>query len=393
MIPTPPKCPTLPGFYQDIDNALTSYFESQKWKEFVFWVMASTQITDPKAFQFITDVLAIILVITNGQRPQAAELIEVSDLRAMHVNKCDESLFTIPVQVEKDAKDGKRASQIYLGVDADMKSLLLKFLDLRLLFIQNATLEHSPSTLFFNAKSGQSIAMKNIYNTLAWRDLGFPEDCNITSFRQAVATFFCKDEVSKTLDPNVLQNHSSEIRKNTYYTAGMEDFEMGHSRLRQKFIPHSAAIPKDMLVSSTTKETEEQSKFQMALKTSIQERFAKNKAKARGKRSPSKWSISSEAKFLLIKNIISAVDLKTSVLMLKDVPTDTASKTVKPWTSMISRFLLHPENKVLLELLAKELHPDSFDPAGELSVSVRHCLYDFNRGKGIFYFAAPKRTI
>ena len=79
--------------------------------------------------------------------------------------------------------------------------------------------------------------------------------------------------------------------------------------------------------------------------------------------------------------------------MLKDVPTDTASKTVKPMTSMISRFLLHPENKVLLELLAKELHPDSFDPAGELSVSVRHCLYDFNRGKGIFYFAAPKRTI
>lgn len=379
-----------PEFYHQIDDALSSYFDSSEWIGFVKEVMDTDQIINALHFQRIVDVLAILLVITNGQRPQVAEFLEESDVRAMHRNKFDDNLFTIPVQVEKNEKEGKNSSQIYLGVDTDMKSLLFKFLDLRSLFIQTVALPRNPDTLFFNAKSGYPLAMKNIYTSVAWKEMKFPGGCTISSFRRAVATFFSKDKISKDLDPAVLQNHSSEIRQNTYYTAGLEDFELGHSQLRQQLIPHSAVIPEHERAKLIGKEKEELSKFKMSVQTSLEVQSAKRKTKLQ-RPIRANWSISSRARFVLIQNIVSGVHPPTSVLMLSNVPTDSASRRVKPWKSMMSQFLLHPKNEGLLNLLRKEALPCSVDPAGELVVAVRHCLYDWNRDKGLFEFKASKR--
>lgn len=84
-----------------------------------------------ETFIEVGQTIAIVLLLTSGQRPEVIEWLSTSDIHGLTVNPADPRLFTLCVQQFTSEKKGKTKSEIRLGLDCALVSLVFFYQAMR----------------------------------------------------------------------------------------------------------------------------------------------------------------------------------------------------------------------------------------------------------------------
>lgn len=134
---------------------------------------------------------AIILLLTNGQRPECARYITVGDVWSIQPNKQQQGLYVLNVQQYEVEKSGKTATETRLGLDVTLYKLLLHYVAMRqiILFPHDNGKLTQDSKLFFSLK-GKQFFPSTLRKSNSWKGLGLPHSLTFVRQRAVVTTEF-----------------------------------------------------------------------------------------------------------------------------------------------------------------------------------------------------------
>ena len=205
--------------------------------------------TNPSQEQFTKEIyirtghtLSIVLLLTNGQRPETIEHITTDDVYSINPNLFGGGLFTMFVEKYKAEKSGKTSNDKRLGMCATVYKLLLHFTAMRSVITLPENSEgHTKRRLFCDFNGNVFTSLKS---TKSFADLGLPPTLTFVKQRAQVSTFYRQNPATTHIDPAVLLNHGRAMQSGPYNVKGTEDFDRANIQLRQH-IPTSTIVTPD----------------------------------------------------------------------------------------------------------------------------------------------------
>ena len=95
------------------------------------------------------------------------------------------------------------------------------------------------------------------------------------------------------------------------------------------------------------------------------------------------YSLPNEVKVELFRAIFECRVVEFTYALLTEVPQDTSKITAKPWTTLVSNFLMDEGNNELWEKLIKN-KPTTMTDIYKYAKQIRNCLAAYNRDRRVF---------